>query len=76
VDPVDGAAVGLLDGHAYPIGYAGEEPATPEGQFRGFQSKAISVYDDIGLPTKEYGPLANLGPDQAKRVVAEIDRCS
>jgi len=74
VDPVDGATVGFLDGHPYLIGYVGEEPATPEGQFRGFQSKAIYVYDGTGLATKEYGTPADLTPDQVKQVVAEIDR--
>jgi hypothetical protein len=74
VDPVDGAAVGFLDGHPYLIGYVGEEPEMPDGQFRGFQSKAIYVYDGTGLATKEHGTRADLSPEQVMRVKAEIDR--
>lgn len=64
---MDGAAVGFLDGHPYLIGHVAEEPPTPEGQFRGFQSRAIHVYDGTGLSTREYGTSADLSPNQAKR---------
>ena len=74
VDPADGAAIGFLDGHPYLIGYVGEEPETPDGQYRGFQSKAIYVYDGTGLATREHGTPADLSPEQVMRVKAEIDR--
>jgi hypothetical protein len=74
VDPDDGATVGFLEGYPYLIGYVGEEPETPEGQYRGFLPEAIYVYEGDGLATPDYGAPLEMAPENRQAFLEEVKK--
>jgi hypothetical protein len=74
VDPDDGATVGFLEGYPYLIGYVGEEPDSPEGQYRGFLSDAIYVYEGDGLATHDYGSPLEMSTENRQAFLHEVKK--